>query len=451
MAQWIHSFCSNVIFVIPVRYTFQSYSHSFVGIDNTSIFGLVFPNTAAGFPAAIYWCFTRHCCGHRNFKLSTRVFHGVCNFFIIWLKEEDTPWSSGNNELRFLGSPLLLCFAFRCIRHVLPHIWPYSVGSWACLFPRKSLTGTCVAYDFRASRRHTGTVTRCTPRRSPFQPNQASSWSIRRSHPLPATPRSRTATLELGGRSTFPALTQAWLHIEPSPCGGVRPASDPVDSDPGAVFEDDPHRRLSAVHSLEPWVCHHTREPTVLSRLSWRPSHLNIDRFHRPCLLPGRTSRIREDCHPRTTWRPLTLAGSPVLLPLRLMVSATPTRRYHGRTLIRPSPPACATQPPRCFAHAQVPDPRESAAACHGQTLGTPSPGHPSGDLWFNRMNLVKPVQESDNSLSPSMFQQSSICCSNNTSSDVWVDLTTSMLFNGIGNDSSLGTKSLTLGSTWWR
>ena len=45
-----------------------------VGIDNTSIFGLVFPNIAAGCTAAICWCFTRHCCWHRNFQLSTSVF-----------------------------------------------------------------------------------------------------------------------------------------------------------------------------------------------------------------------------------------------------------------------------------------------------------------------------------------------------------------------------------------
>ena len=73
-------------------------------------------------------------------------------------------------------------------------------------------------------------------------------------------------------------------------------------------------------------MCHHTREPTVLSRVNCRPSHLNVDRFRQPCLLPGRTSRIGEDCHPRTTWRPLE-------------VFATPTKRYHGRALIRPSPP----------------------------------------------------------------------------------------------------------------
>ena len=51
------SFCCVVFFMIPLRYTFQSYSHRFVGIDNTSIFGIVFPNTAAGFSTAMYWCF----------------------------------------------------------------------------------------------------------------------------------------------------------------------------------------------------------------------------------------------------------------------------------------------------------------------------------------------------------------------------------------------------------
>ena len=88
------------------------------------------------------------------------------------------------------------------------------------------------------------------------------------------------------GRSTLSTLTLAWLYIEPSPCGGVRAAGDPVDSDPGAVFEDDPHPRSDAGRPLEPWVCRHTREPTVLSRLSCRPPHLNFDRFHQPCLFP---------------------------------------------------------------------------------------------------------------------------------------------------------------------
>ena len=56
----------------------------------------------------------------------------------------------------------------------------------------------------------------------------------------------------VGGRSTLSTLTLASLYIEPSPCGGVRPAGDPVDSDPGAVFEDDPHSRSVAGRPPEP-------------------------------------------------------------------------------------------------------------------------------------------------------------------------------------------------------
>ena len=82
-------------------------------------------------------------------------------------------------------------------------------------------------------------------------------------------------------------------------------------------------------------MCHHTREPTVLSRVSCRPFHLNDDRFHQP----GRTSRIGEDCRPRTTWRPLALLGSPAL------GGATSTGRYHGRTSSRPFTHPCMCHP----------------------------------------------------------------------------------------------------------
>ena len=59
-----------MIFVTSVRHAFQSDCHRFVGIDNTSILGLVFTNIAAGFSTAICWCFTWHCCWHRNFHFS---------------------------------------------------------------------------------------------------------------------------------------------------------------------------------------------------------------------------------------------------------------------------------------------------------------------------------------------------------------------------------------------
>ena len=54
----------------------------------------------------------------------------------------------------------------------------------------------------------------------------------------------------VGGRSTLSTLPLALLYIEPSPCGRVRPAGDPVDSDPGTVFEDDPHPRSDAGRTL---------------------------------------------------------------------------------------------------------------------------------------------------------------------------------------------------------
>ena len=106
-----------------------------------------------------------------------------------------------------------------------------------------------------------------------------------------------------------------------------------------------------------------------------RRSYLNVDRSQQACLLPWRTPHCRrlrlawagigEDCRPRTTRRPLALAGRPVLPPLRLTGGiATPTGRYHGRTLIRPSLPCvCHPEKKKVFAH-QVRDPRGSAAAC---------------------------------------------------------------------------------------
>ena len=51
----------------------------------------------------------------------------------------------------------------------------------------------------------------------------------------------------------------------------------------------------------------------------------------------------------------------------------------------------------------------------------------------------MKPVQESDKSLDPSIFQKSSMRLSHIKSKFVCVVLETSMYFSGTGNDSSLG------------
>ena len=82
------------------------------------------------------------------------------------------------------------------------------------------------------------------------------------------------------------------------------------------------------------------------------------------------------------------------LLCVSLEVFATPTRRYHGRMLIHPSPPACATPVyQRVMTHTHIRDPRESAAACLGHALGTPSPWPSQVFMikercWFSQINF---------------------------------------------------------------
>ena len=78
------------------------------------------------------------------------------------------------------------------------------------------------------------------------------------------------------------------------------------------------------------------------------------------------------------------------------------------------------------------------------------SPDHvfPSGGLSSNMVNRVNPVHESARPRFPSIFQQSSMRRSSITSKLVPVALVTTTYRSGIGNDSSLGTYSLTLRST---
>ena len=123
---------------------------------------------------------------------------------------------------------------------------------------------------------------RRTQGRPPFHPSSTLDRSLScsdgpASHKAPfQCPRSRAATLELRGRLPGPyvGLTVHWAV----PTQRVRPAGDPVDSDPGARFPGP---------TLDRAMCHHTR-PTVSSRMSVPLRPLNFDRFHWPCELPGR-------------------------------------------------------------------------------------------------------------------------------------------------------------------
>ena len=116
-----------------------------------------------------------------------------------------------------------------------------------------------------------------TPRERQSTPISTGSHASHR-HPLHshARARSRRPDCTLSRLATLTAeeydrpVTQSIVTLEPG-CPG-------------------PHPRLSR-SSLRSWVCHHTREPTVLSRVGCRPAHLTVFRFHQPCLLPGRIPR----------------------------------------------------------------------------------------------------------------------------------------------------------------
>ena len=128
-------------------------------------------------------------------------------------------------------------------------------------------------------------------------------------------PRSRTATL---GPLI---LTKAWLYIEPSPCGGVRQAGDPVDSDPGARLPWPPPKikrwSLARALSVSP---HPGADGFVqgdlhpISPECWPFSPALPVTLAHPWLPPKHGWLLGMDrwgLSPRTTWRPLTLFGQP--------------------------------------------------------------------------------------------------------------------------------------------
>ena len=99
-------------------------------------------------------------------------------------------------------------------------------------------------------------ILRRTPGRTPFHPCAVLPRPASRTHPHPATPfqcpRSRTATLRRGAAAHFPPLRWPDCTLSRLRAEEYGPAGDPVDSDPGAVFEDDPDPRSDAGRPLEP-------------------------------------------------------------------------------------------------------------------------------------------------------------------------------------------------------
>ena len=104
-----------------VSSSFQPWSRAFVGINNTSVFCLAFPNIAVGFSTALFRYVARHCCWHRNFQLPSGFDHEL-EFFIFWFDEAFSSQLSGIVELWFLDSPSLFCFLFLAASGVCFHM-----------------------------------------------------------------------------------------------------------------------------------------------------------------------------------------------------------------------------------------------------------------------------------------------------------------------------------------
>ena len=96
---------------------------------------------AAGLPVLLASSFAWHCSWHRNFQLSTLVFHDILEFFTSWINEVNTTQFSSIVKPRFFDSALLLFFAFRRFRHIFPNLWPQSVWSGGRLLSGQSPSG----------------------------------------------------------------------------------------------------------------------------------------------------------------------------------------------------------------------------------------------------------------------------------------------------------------------
>ena len=198
-----------------------------------------------------------------------------------------------------------------------------------------------LAYDLRAPCRLLWHGLTGTPGRSPFRPIVEPSTG-------PSASRKAAALT-----CPYAGLTVHWAVL--------RLAGDPVDSDPGASSRTIPSLDRARVRALS--------VATLGSRRScpgWAAAHLTwmmtvfTSLAYYLGAFPGKVGPVVSA--PRGDHLPLRAAWL-FLLCDSLEVFATPTRRYHGRTLIRPSLPACATRSQQVLAHTQFRDPRESAAA----------------------------------------------------------------------------------------
>ena len=168
----------------------------------------------------------------------------VCPVMLTLLRPLDFLWSPGKSRNRFpcAGSmSLLSAYGLRALRLTKPRAHPGAttfppVGAFSKLASATFWRPTHFPWRLFAVPTITG--------------GHARSWQCEDRHTQPL--RKPDCTLSrLHSREYDRPVTQSWATPEPR-CPG-------------------PHLR-SSVNSLRPWVCHHTREPTVLSRVSCRPA-----------------------------------------------------------------------------------------------------------------------------------------------------------------------------------
>ena len=150
------------------------------------------------------------------------------------------------------------------------------------------------ACDLRAPGPHTADI-QAHPGTITFPPEGSVNALISTAHPLPADPFSVPTITDSYARARWPQhLITLPLRRPDCTLSRLSAIADeyhwPVTQSTAIPEPGCPglHPR-SSWSSQRPWVCHRTRKPTVVSRVSSRPPHLNVDRFHQPCLLPGRT------------------------------------------------------------------------------------------------------------------------------------------------------------------
>ena len=121
-----------MILLILVRRSFRAFPSS------TSVFCSVSSDSAAGFSALVKIKFARRCGWHRNFQISTSIFHDILEWVIINVKGQSRNFSS-IVEFLFVGSQLLCFCEVRRIGHIFPNPCHAVSGMVVCFLVSLSL------------------------------------------------------------------------------------------------------------------------------------------------------------------------------------------------------------------------------------------------------------------------------------------------------------------------